>query len=53
VHQNLGHEKHAAEDMETAAALMQTNLETYGIENNVWCTRHMQVEDYLQTELER
>ena len=53
VHQRLGHRELAAEDMTMVTNLTQVNLEAYNIENNVWQTQHMRVEDYLETELNR
>jgi hypothetical protein len=33
--------------------LTHVNLETYNVENNVWQTQHMRVEDAMETELNR
>jgi tetratricopeptide (TPR) repeat protein len=53
VHQRLGNEELAAEDMAMVTHLTQVNLETFNVENNVWQTRHMRVEDAMETELNR
>jgi tetratricopeptide (TPR) repeat protein len=53
VHQRLGHEELAAEDMAMMSNLNQVNLETYAVENNVVQTQHMRVEDAMETELNR
>jgi tetratricopeptide (TPR) repeat protein len=53
VHQRLGHDDLAAEDMAMVSNLTQVNLETYNLENNVWQTQHMRVEDAMETELNR
>ena len=53
VHHRLGHEKLAAEDMAMVTHLTQVNLEAFNVENNVWQTHHMRVEDAMETELNR
>jgi tetratricopeptide (TPR) repeat protein len=53
VHQRLGHAEQAAEDMAMVTHLTQVNLESYNVENNVWQTQHMRVEDAMETELNR
>jgi Flp pilus assembly protein TadD len=53
VHQRLGNEELAAEDMTMVTHLTQVNLEAFNVENNVWQTQHMRVEDAMETELNR
>jgi tetratricopeptide (TPR) repeat protein len=53
VHQRLGHAEQAAEDMAMVTHLTHLNLESANLENNVWQTQHMRVEEYLETELNR
>jgi tetratricopeptide (TPR) repeat protein len=53
IHQRLGHEDLASEDMAMVNHLTHVNLETYNVENNVWQTQHMRVEDAMETELNR
>lgn len=53
VHQRLGHAEQAAEDMAMTSNLTQVNLESYAVENNIWQTQHMRVEDAMETELNR
>jgi tetratricopeptide (TPR) repeat protein len=53
VHQRLGHEDLAAEDMAMMSNLTQVNLETHAVENNILQTQHMRVEDAMETELNR
>jgi tetratricopeptide (TPR) repeat protein len=53
VHQRLGHADLAAEDMAMVTNLTQVNMERYNVENNVWQTQHMRVEDAMETELNR
>ena len=53
VHQELGHDALAADDMATAVGLTQINLENYAEQNNIWQTRHLQVEETLESELYR
>ena len=43
----------AQEDLEMAAHLGNRNLESFMNENNVWQSRHMLVEDAIETELQR
>lgn len=53
VHQRLGHDDLASEDMAMMANLARANLETYAVENNVWQSEHLRVEDAMETELNR
>ena len=53
VHQELGHDALAADDLATVAGLTQVNLETYAGQNNIWQTRQFQVEQTLESELHR
>jgi Tfp pilus assembly protein PilF len=53
VHQELGHDALATDDMATVAGLTRVNLETYAAQNKVWQTRHLQVEETLESELNR
>ena len=43
----------AAEDMKMVAHLTDANLENFANENNIWRSRHMQVEGLLETEMNR
>ena len=53
VHQRLGNQELAAEDMTMVTHLTQVNLEAFNVENNVWQTQHMRIEDAMETELNR
>lgn len=53
VHQRLGHDDPATEDLAMVANLTRVNLENYAVDNNVWQTDHMRVEDAMETELNR
>jgi tetratricopeptide (TPR) repeat protein len=53
VHQRLGHDDLASEDMAMMANLTRVNLETYAVENNVLQSEHLRVEDAMETELNR
>lgn len=53
VHQRLGHEDLASEDMAMMTNLTRVNLESYAVDNNVWQTQHMRIEDAMETELNR
>ncbi len=49
----MGQEDEAAEDMKMVAHLTDANLENFANENNIWRSRHMQVEGLLETEMNR
>lgn len=49
----MGQEDSATEDMKMVAHLTNVNLESFANENNVWRSRHMQVETMLETDLNR
>jgi tetratricopeptide (TPR) repeat protein len=53
VHERLGHDDLASEDVAMMASLARVNLETYAVENNVWQSEHLRVEDAMETELNR
>lgn len=49
----LGQEDLAAEDMQMVTHLTNLGIETFANENNIWRSRQMQLEDILETELNR
>jgi Tfp pilus assembly protein PilF len=49
----LGQEDSAAEDMQTIAHLTNRNIEEFANQNNVWRSRHMQVENIMESEMTR
>ncbi len=49
----LGQEDSAAEDMQTIAHLTNRNIEEFANQNNVWRSRHMQVENIMENEMNR
>ena len=49
----MGQEDKALEDMEMVTHLSNLNIENYANENNVWRSRHMQMENIIETELNR
>jgi len=49
----MGQEDSATEDMKMVAHLTNVNLESFANENNVWRSRHMQMETMLETDLNR
>jgi tetratricopeptide (TPR) repeat protein len=49
----MGQEKKALEDMEMVTHLSNLNIENFANENNVWRSRHMQMENMIETELNR
>ena len=53
LHSKLANTEKAQDDIEMVAHLQTRNVEAFMIENNVWHTQHMRVEDALETELER
>jgi len=53
VNHELGHDALAADDMAAAAGLAQVNLGASVEQNNIWQTRHLQVEETMAPELNR
>ena len=49
----MGQEDSAMEDMQTIAHLTNRNIEEFANENNVWRSRHMQVENIMDNEMSR
>lgn len=49
----VGREDDAAEDMKMVTHLTNLNIEDFANENNVWRSRQMQVEEMLETEVNR
>lgn len=49
----MGREDAAAEDMQMIAHLTDANIESFANENNVWRSRHMQLESILESEMQR
>ena len=49
----MGQEDAAAEDMQMVAHLTNLNIENFANENNVWRSRQLQMEEILETELQR
>jgi Tfp pilus assembly protein PilF len=48
-----GQEDSAAEDMKMVAHLTNVNVESFANENNLWRSRHLQMEGILQSEMNR
>ncbi len=49
----MGQEEKALEDMEMVTHLSNLNIENFANENNVWRSRHMQMESMIETDLHR
>lgn len=49
----MGQEDEAAEDMRMVTHLTNVNLENFANDNNIWRSRHMQVEGLLESEMNR
>ncbi|CAB1067693.1 hypothetical protein D1AOALGA4SA_99 [Olavius algarvensis Delta 1 endosymbiont] len=49
----MGKEDSAAEDMQVVAHLTNLNIENFANENNVWRSRQLQMEEILESELQR
>ena len=49
----MGQEDEAAEDMKMVTHLTNVNLENFANENNIWRSRHMQMEGLLESEMNR
>ena len=49
----MGQEDLAAEDMQMVAHLTNLNIENFANDNNVWRSRQLQMEEILETELQR
>lgn len=49
----MGQEDLAVADMKTVTQLTNFNIENYANENNIWRSRHLQVEDILGTGVHR
>jgi tetratricopeptide (TPR) repeat protein len=49
----INREDEAAEDMKVVTQLTNVNIENFANENNVWRSRHLQMENIVETELDR
>jgi tetratricopeptide (TPR) repeat protein len=49
----MGQEDAAAEDMKMVTHLTNVNLETFANDNNIWRSRQMQVEQIMESEINR
>lgn len=49
----LGQDDSAVEDMQTISHLTNRNVENFANENNVWRSRHLQMENVLENEMSR
>ena len=49
----MGETDLATEDIQMIAHLTQVNIETFANENNVWRSRHMQLESAMESDLNR
>ena len=49
----MGQEDLAAEDMKMVTHLTNLNIENFANENNLWRSRQLQVENFLETEMQR
>ena len=49
----MGQEDEAAEDMKMVTHLTNVNLENFASDNNIWRSRHMQIEGLLESEMNR
>jgi tetratricopeptide (TPR) repeat protein len=50
---NMGQEDSATEDMKMVAHLSNVNIESFANENNVWRSRHLQMENMFESDLNR
>lgn len=53
LHVNSGNPELAAEDMEMVAHLTNANIEAFANDNNIWRSRHLQMEDAIESEMQR
>jgi hypothetical protein len=49
----MGQEDSALEDMKMVSHLSNLNIESFANENNVWRSRQLQMENILETEMQR
>jgi tetratricopeptide (TPR) repeat protein len=49
----MGQENSAANDMKMVAHLTNVNIENFANENNIWRSRHLQMEGILESEMQR
>ena len=49
----MGQEDAAAEDMKMISHLTNLNIENFANENNIWRSRHMQLEGIMESEINR
>ena len=49
----MGQEDSAAEDMQMVTHLTNLNIESFANDNNIWRSRHLQVENMLEGEMQR
>lgn len=53
LHAKRGKEEQAREDMEMAAHLTNRNIDAFANENNIWRSEHLNVENALESEMQR
>ncbi len=51
LYSKIGDTNHAAEDIEMVTHLTEVNIETFGDDNNVWRSRHLQMESLSNDDL--
>lgn len=49
----MGREDSALEDMKMVSQLSNRNIESFANENNVWRSRHLQMENMVESEMQR
>ena len=49
----MGRTEEANDDMQMVTHFTESNLQSFANENNVWRSRHLEVEDAMETELNR
>ncbi|MDH3828612.1 MAG: tetratricopeptide repeat protein, partial [Desulfobacterales bacterium] len=49
----MGREDSALEDMKMVSQLSNHNIESFANENNVWRSRHLQMETMMESEMQR
>ena len=53
LHTKMGDTDQATADMKMVTHLTEVNIETFANENNVWRSRHLQMENIMETEMNR
>jgi hypothetical protein len=49
----MGREDSALEDMKMVSHLSNRNIESFANDNNVWRSRHLQMENMMESEMQR